>query len=173
MIRREDVYKIGVLGKPHGVKGEIQFRFNDDVFDQCDSDYLVLDMEGILVPFFMEEYRFRSDEVALMKFCDIETEERARELTGTEVYFPRAIAEENKDDLSWAQIIGFKLMDSKTGKIAGEIVSVDDSTINLLFEIKTETGGELLIPANENLIKGIDKEQQMIEVEIPDGLLDL
>ena len=108
-----------------------------------------------------------------MKVCDIENEERAREITGTEVYFPRGNAEENKDDLSWAQIIGFKLMDSKTAKIVGEIVSVDDSTINLLFEIKTETGGELLIPANENLIKGIDKEQQMIEVEIPDGLLDL
>lgn len=173
MIKREEVYKIGILGKPHGVKGEMQFRFTDDVFDQCDADYLVLDMEGILVPFFMEEYRFRSDEVALMKFCDIDTEERARELTGTEVYFPRAIAEESKDELSWAQIIGFKLMDSKTGKVVGEIVSVDDSTINLLFEIKTETGGERLIPANENLIKGIDKAQQTIEVEIPDGLLEL
>lgn len=173
MIKREEVYKIGVLGKPHGVKGEMLFRFTDDVFDQCDADYLVLDMEGILVPFFMEEYRFRSDEVALMKFCDIDTEERARELTGTEVYFPRAIAEESKDELSWAQIIGFKLMDSKTGKVVGEIVSVDDSTINLLFEIKTETGGEHLIPANENLIKGIDKAQRTIEVEIPDGLLEL
>ncbi|WP_314721138.1 ribosome maturation factor RimM [Prevotella nigrescens] len=173
MIKREEVYKIGVLGKPHGVKGEILFRFTDDVFDQCDADYLVLNMEGILVPFFMEEYRFRSDEVPLMKFCDIDTEERARELTGTEVYFPRAIAEESKDELSWAQIIGFKLLDSKTGKMVGEIVSVDDSTINLLFEIKTETGGERLIPANENLIKGIDKAQQTIEVEIPDGLLEL
>lgn len=173
MIKREEVYKIGVLGKPHGVKGEMQFRFTDDVFDQCDADYLVLDMEGILVPFFMEEYRFRSDEVALMKFCDIDTEERARELTGTEVYFPRAIAEESKDELSWAQIIGFKLLDSKTDKVVGEIVSVDDSTINLLFEIKTETGSERLIPANENLIKGIDKAQRTIEVEIPDGLLEL
>lgn len=173
MIKREEVYKIGVLGKPHGVKGEMQFRFTDDVFDQCDADYLVLDMEGILVPFFMEEYRFRSDEVALMKFCNIDTEERARELTSTEVYFPRTIAEESKDELSWAQIIGFKLLDSKTGKVVGEIVSVDDSTINLLFEIKTETGGECLIPANENLIKGIDKAQQTIEVEIPDGLLEL
>lgn len=173
MIKREEVYKIGVLGKPHGVKGEILFRFTDDVFDQCDADYLVLDMEGILVPFFMEEYRFRSDEVALMKFCDIDTEERARELTGTEVYFPRAIAEESKDELSWAQIIGFKLLNSKTGKVLGEIVSVDDSTINLLFEIKTETGSERLIPANENLIKGIDKAQRTIEVEIPDGLLEL
>ena len=89
------------------------------------------------------------------------------------MYFPRAIAEESKDELSWAQIIGFKLLNSKTGKVVGEIVSVDDSTINLLFEIKTETGGERLIPANENLIKGIDKAQRTIEVEIPDGLLEL
>ena len=169
MIRQEDVYKIGVLGKPHGVKGEIQFRFTDDVFDQCDSDYLILDMEGILVPFFMEEYRFRSDEVALMKFCDIDSEQRAREFTGIEVYFPRAIAEENKEDLSWAQIIGFTLLDSKTQKVVGEIMSVDETTINLLFDVKTQNGEEILIPANEELITNVDAEQRNIEVDIPNG----
>lgn len=173
MIRQEDVYKIGVLGKPHGVKGEIQFRFTDDVFDQCDSDYLILDMEGILVPFFMEEYRFRSDEVALMKFCDIDSEQRAREFTGIEVYFPRAIAEENKEDLSWAQIIGFTLLDSKTQKVVGEIISVDETTINLLFDVKTQNGEEILIPANEELITNVDAEQRNIEVDIPNGLLEL
>ena len=173
MIRQEDVYKIGVLGKPHGVKGEIQFRFTDDVFDQCDSDYLILDMEGILVPFFMEEYRFRSDEVALMKFCDIDSEQRAREFTGIEVYFPRAIEEENKEDLSWAQIIGFTLLDSKTQKVVGEIMSVDETTINLLFDVKTQNGEEILIPANEELITNVDAEQRNIEVDIPNGLLEL
>ena len=173
MIRQEDVYKIGVLGKPHGVKGEIQFRFTDDVFDQCDSDYLILDMEGILVPFFMEEHRFRSDEVALMKFCDIDSEQRAREFTGIEVYFPRAIAEENKEDLSWAQIIGFTLLDSKTQKVVGEIMSVDETTINLLFDVKTQNGEEILIPANEELITNVDAEQRNIEVDIPNGLLEL
>ena len=173
MIRQEDVYKIGVLGKPHGVKGEIQFRFTDDVFNQCDSDYLILDMEGILVPFFMEEYRFRSDEVALMKFCDIDSEQRAREFTGIEVYFPRAIAEENKEDLSWAQIIGFTLLDSKTQKVVGEIISVDETTINLLFDVKTQNGEEILIPANEELITNVDAEQRNIEVDIPNGLLEL
>ena len=45
--------------------GEIQLQFNDDVFDTADADYLVLEVEGILVPFFIEEYRFRSDEIAL------------------------------------------------------------------------------------------------------------
>ncbi len=173
MIKKEDVYKIGILGKPHGVRGEIQFRFSDDVFDRCDAEYLVLELEGILVPFFMEEYRFRSDEVALIKFCDIESDEKARELTGTEVYFPRALAEENTETLSWAQIIGFSLVDSGTGKCIGKIASVDETTINLLFEVTTEDGKDLLIPANEDLIRGVDAEKKTIEIEIPEGLLEL
>lgn len=36
---------------------------------------------------FIEEYRFRSDDVALVKFEGIETAERARMLTNVEVYF--------------------------------------------------------------------------------------
>ena len=71
MIKQEEVYRIGRLGKAHGVKGEVSFMFDDDIFDRVDADYLVLDIDGILVPFFIEEYRFRSDTVALMKFEDI------------------------------------------------------------------------------------------------------
>ena len=102
MIKREDVYKIGKLGKAHGVKGEISFLFDDDVFDRTDADYLILDMDGILVPFFIEEYRFKTDDNALMKFEGIDTQERARELTGCEVYFPREMAEDDDEQLSWA-----------------------------------------------------------------------
>ena len=53
MIRRDDVYKIGKLGKPHGVKGEITFAITDDVFDRVDADYLILDIDGILVLYFI------------------------------------------------------------------------------------------------------------------------
>ena len=65
MIKPEEVYRIGRLGKVHGVKGEVSLQFDDDVFDRVDADYLVLEIDGILVPFFIEEYRFRSDNVAL------------------------------------------------------------------------------------------------------------
>lgn len=87
MIKKEEVYKIGVINKPHGIKGEVSFTFNDDIFDRVECDYLVLLLDGILVPFFIEEYRFRSDDVALVKFEGIETAERARMLTNVEVYF--------------------------------------------------------------------------------------
>ena len=83
MIKKEDVYKIGRIGKPHGVHGEVQMQYSDDVYDVVDANYLLLNVDGILVPFFMEEYRFRSDEIVLMKFCDINTEAQARELTGS------------------------------------------------------------------------------------------
>ena len=81
MIRPEEVYKIGRIGKPHGVKGELKMQFSDDIFDRTDAEYLVLDIEGILVPFFIEEYRFQSDSTAIVKFCDVNSQEKASELT--------------------------------------------------------------------------------------------
>lgn len=169
MIKEEEVYKIGKLGKTHGVKGEISFLFDDDVFDRVDADYLVLMIDGILVPFFMEEYRFRSDTTAIVKFCDIDTQERARELTGCDVWFPRALADSDDDTITWAAIVGFDIIDANSGKPVGRIASVDDSTINILFCLEDER----LIPASEDLITGIDKANKTITINIPEGLLDL
>jgi 16S rRNA processing protein RimM len=169
MTMTEDLYKIGKIGKPHGVKGEVSFHFSDDVFDRTEAEYLMLCIDGLMVPFFMEEYRFRSDETALLKFCDIDTQERASELTGCEVFFPRDVAEDDDDNLSWAEIIGYSLIDSATSKNVGKIASVDDSTINILFELEDGT----LIPASIELITNVDKKHKEIEIELPDGILDL
>ena len=169
MIRQEDVYKIGRLGKAHGVKGEVSFQFDDDIFDRVDADYLVLDIDGILVPFFMEEYRFRSDSVCLVKFCNVDTQQRAQELTGCDVFFPRALAEEDDEMPSLSMLVGFKIVNSANGKTVGRIAAIDDSTANILFEM--EDG--MLIPANDDLIEVIDAEQQQIKMNIPQGLLDI
>lgn len=169
MIKEEEVYKIGKLGKTHGVKGEISFLFDDDVFDRVDADYLVLMIDGILVPFFMEEYRFRSDTTAIVKFEDINTQERARELTGCDIFFPRTLADSDNESLSWAAIVGFDIIDTESGNIIGRIASVDDTTINILFEL--EDGR--LIPASEDLITAIDQQARTIMMRLPAGLLDL
>ena len=169
MIKPEEVYKIGRLGKAHGVKGEVSFQLDDDIFDRVDADYLVLDIDGILVPFFMEEYRFRNDTVCLVKFCDIDTQQRAQELTGCDVYFPRALAEEADDDLSLASLVGFTIVSAPDGFPVGIIASIDDTTANILFEL--EDGR--LIPANDDLIVDIDTEHRQIRMNIPEGLLDI
>lgn len=169
MIKQEEVYRIGRLGKAHGVKGEVSFQFDDDIFDRVDADYLILDIDGILVPFFMEEYRFRNDTVCLVKFCDIDTQQRAKELTGCDVYFPRALAEEAEEQPSLSMLVGFNIFDTSNGKTIGRIATIDDSTANILFELEDGT----LIPANDELIEDIDTEQQIIKMNIPEGLLEI
>ena len=169
MIRAEEVYKIGRLGKAHGVKGEVSFQFDDDIFGRVDADYLVLDIDGILVPFFMEEYRFRSDTVCLVKFSGIDTQQRAQELTGCDVFFPRTLAEEGDEMPSLASLVGFKIVNDVNGETVGRIAAIDDSTVNILFELENGT----LIPASDELITDIDAEQRTIGMNIPAGLLDI
>ena len=169
MIKQEEVYKIGRLGKAHGVKGEVSLLFDDDIFDRVDCDYLILEVDGILVPFFIEEYRFRSDTVALMKFEDVDTQQRASELTGCDVYFPRSLAADDDVLPSLTLLVGFDLVEANGGRPVGRIADIDDTTANLLFEL--EDGR--LIPANDDLITDIDMKGRVISMTIPEGLLEL
>ena len=173
MIKKEDVYKIGQLGKPHGVKGEVRMLCTDDIFDRVESDSLILEIDGILVPFFMEEYRFRSDERVLVKFADIDTEAQARELTGCEVYFPREQADRHEGEATWAELVGYALVDARRDTLVGTITRVDDTTINILFEVETADGREVLVPASEELVEQVDKTRHRIHVRVPEGILEL
>ena len=173
MIKKEEVYKIGLFNKPHGIHGEVQFTFTDDIFDRVDCDYLICLLDGIFVPFFIEEYRFRSDSTALVKLEGIDTAERARMFTNVEVYFPVKHAEEAEDgELSWNFFVGFRMEDVRHGEL-GEVVEVDTTTVNTLFVVEQEEGEELLIPAQEEFIVEINQEKKLITVELPEGLLNL
>lgn len=169
MIKKEDVFKIGRLGKTHGVKGEVSFQFDDDIFDRVEAEYLVLDVDGILVPFFMESYRFRSSNLAYVIFRDVDTMERAAELTGCDVYFPRELAATEDEMPILEMLVGFELVDAANGQIVGRITDINDQTANVLFEL--DNG--MLIPASDELILNVDTEKEEIVMDIPDGLLSL
>ena len=168
-----DTYKIGRLGKTHGVKGDISFHFTDDVFDRVDADYVFIETEGLQVPFFFEDYRFRSEETALVKFDGIDDATRAAQLTGCDVYFPRELADTGAGELTWTEIVGYAIADSNTKQTIGEITAVDLSTINTLFEVRTPEGLSLLIPANDDLIDEIDRQERRITMRIPEGLMEI
>ena len=172
MIKREDVYKIGVFNKPHGIHGELSFTFTDDIFDRVEAEYLICLLDGIFVPFFLEEYRFRSDSTALVKLEGVDTAERARMFTNVEVYFPAKHAEDAKPgELTWDFFVGFRVEEVNHGAL-GEVTEVDTATINTLFVVDHQ-GEELLIPAQEEFILNIDQKHKVITMDLPKGLLAL
>lgn len=172
MIKQDEVYRIGIINKPHGVHGELLFTFDDDIFDQVDADYIVCLMDGILVPFFFESYRFRSDSTALIKLEGIDTEQQARRMTNVEVYFPKEHAEKLEDnELTWNYFVGFLIKDINKGEI-GKVTDVDDSTINTLFVVDHK-GTEVLIPAQEDFMVELNRKKKVITMHLPEGLLEL
>lgn len=172
MIKREEVYKIGLFNKPHGIHGELQFTFTDDIFDRVDGEYFICLLDGIFVPFYIEEYRFRSDTTALVKLEGVDTVERARIFTNVEVYYPveHAAGDETKG-LSWNFFVGFSVHTAQ-GDNLGEVVEIDDSTVNVLFVIEGE-GKEILIPARQEFVSDVDRMHKVITVNLPHGMLEL
>lgn len=173
MIRHEDVYRIGTISKAHALKGEVVFNFTDDIFDTTDSEYLIIEVDGILVPFFISEYRFRSDMSALVKFEDIDSVDQAQTIIGCDVFFEKSKAQAaDQEEMSLSYFVGFQMTDLQ-GQDLGTIVDFDDNTENWLFIIRKPDGQEALIPAHEQFICHIDHDAKTMTMDLPDGLLDL
>jgi 16S rRNA processing protein RimM len=171
MILKSELISIGKLYKPHGISGEITFAFTSEAFDRKESPYWVLEIDGILVPFFVESYRFKTNETALVKFEGIDSEKKAKELNNTEVYFPARLVDVEEEAESWNFYVGFNVYDEHAGYI-GEVIEVDDSTINVLFTLSLN-GKEILMPVAEEFFTEIDLENWEMHVNLPEGLLEL
>ncbi len=173
MIRTEEVFKIGYIAKYRGIAGEVELCFTDDAFDRGTADYLVLEIDGILVPFFWEEYRFKNNETAIVKFEDVDDETAARKLVGKRVYYPHVhVGEEPETLRSWKAFTGFRVADENAAPL-GTIVDVDDSSANILFTLEREDGSELLIPFHDDFLIDYDMKARTMTLRLPEGLLDL
>ena len=94
--------------------------------------------------------------------------------TNVDVYFPVKYAEPEVEDgnFTWNFFIGFEVDDEKYGTI-GTIVDVDTTTINTLLVIEGLEEEEILIPAQESFIVGVDTDERVLVVNLPEGLLDM
>ena len=168
MIRLEEISPIGIFGKTHGIKGEINLELNID-FDLENTPYIIVDIDGIFVPFFIEDYRYKSDTMALVLFEDINTEEQVRPFFGKKAYVKKdALGENENDEMSINYYVGFTMLTPQR-VVIGQIVEIDDSTANVLFVLDNDT----LVPVGAIEVLDLDTDNHTMIVEIPEGLLDI
>jgi len=173
MINKEELFKIGQFAKPHGIKGEIALLAACDFFDDIDDLYLVCEVDGIFVPFFIESYRYKTDNVTLVKLENIDSDKAVKIFINQDVYFPSEVIDASgfEGNITFDNFIGYKITDENRGCL-GEISNVDESTQNVLFSVDYN-GKELLIPAVEEFIININHEEKSLTTNIPDGLFEL
>ncbi|MBQ2289786.1 MAG: 16S rRNA processing protein RimM [Bacteroidaceae bacterium] len=169
MLRKEDFVYYGKFLKPHGTKGEIGLQSDGFTLDE-ECDFVACNIDGILVPFFFETIRPKSDDISIVKVERMESAEEVRFLTNRDAYIPRQWVEDS-EELTWSYFKGFKAIDNVLGEI-GEIVDVDDNTINTLFVVENGND-EILIPAQEEFIVNIDHDNKEIIFDLPEGLVSM
>jgi 16S rRNA processing protein RimM len=74
MIAREELVHIGKITKSHGLNGELEINVNSELFEECETPYIVAETDGIFIPFFIEEYRYKNENTYLFSFKGIENE---------------------------------------------------------------------------------------------------
>lgn len=168
----KDTIQAGRTQKPYGIRGEINILFSRPEYAEADTEHYFLMIDGIPVPFFIEEFTFTSDVAARVKFADVNDEKDASMYVNLDVFISRdALSDENSEEGdNWHKFAGYDVVDQQ-GEMLGTITDVDDSTLNVLFILKKDEV-ELLIPATEDFISAIDQEKKIIEMNLPEGLFD-
>lgn len=179
MIRPDELTSIGQAAKPHGIEGEFNILLHSDRdIELADLSCIVMEMDGIFVPFFICSMRQRGADSILVRLDDIDNEVRAKEFNGKTVYVLKRECHTADDDLDDADgyyatdFIGFKVCDSD-GEYLGTIDDVEDSTDNVLFIISRKDGSTLYIPVVDEFITAIDIDNKSLTMDLPTGLTAL
>lgn len=176
MITSDSLIEIGRFLKAHGIKGEIVFAPDYDL-DLKELRCLVVEVDGIFVPFFVEKVRTKGAENLLVKIEDLDDEKEVSLLVNKSVYAMKEDVdiEENSEEegLSAHALVGYTMVDENDEEI-GVIESIDDTTENWLFMVRDATGDNLYaIPVADEFITFMNPDTRTLGVTLPAGLLEL
>jgi len=170
---KDECFFLGKIVKKYSFKGELLIKLDTDepnLYENLDS--IFIDLRGNFIPFFIESSQLHKSELLRVKFEDVDTEADADALIKSKCYLPLSTLPELEDGkFYFHEIIGYQVEDKNFGNV-GIIKGVNDSTSQSLFEID-RNGIEILIPMNDEFIEKVDKENKIIFVDTPEGLIDL
>lgn len=172
-MRKQECFYLGKIVSKYSFKGEVLVKLDSDdpeLYESMESVFVSL--RDSLVPFFIEQSRLHKSSLLRIKFEDVDTEEDADRIMGSELYLPLEFLpplEGNK--FYFHEVIGFSVIDQKFGTV-GVITGINDTTNQALFIIDHK-GTEILIPINDEFLTKVDRENKTIEVNTPEGLIEL
>jgi 16S rRNA processing protein RimM len=172
-MRKEDCFYLGKIVRKHSFKGEVVIKLDTDepeLYQEMESVYV--DFGNNLVPFFIEKSSLHKGNQLRVRFEDVNSEADADAILKSDIYLPLTLLPKlSGDQFYFHEIIGFKVVDRNFG-VVGIIVKINETAAQPLFEIDRE-GTVILIPMVDEFIKKVDRENKKIEVQTPEGLIEL
>lgn len=172
-MNQKDCYILGHIAKSVGFKGQISaFIDATNPYEYSKLESVFVEINNALVPFFIDSISINDKGFAKIKFEGVDTEEEAKALVKKQLFLPLSILPKlDGNHFYYHEIEGFKVHDQKKG-IVGNVIRVLEVNNNPLIEIDAN-GKEVLIPLQDEFLIKVDREKETLEVNCPDGLIDL
>lgn len=169
----KDCFYLGKIVKKYSFKGELLAKLDTDepnIYENLDT--IFIDINGTLIPFFIEKSQLHKSDLLRLKFEDVSCEADADALLKSDLYLPLDLLPKLQGNkFYFHEVINFQLIDENFGPV-GNVKGVNDTTAQALFEVDRD-GIEILIPVNDDFIIKLDKINKTIIVNTPPGLIEL
>ncbi|WP_251546317.1 ribosome maturation factor RimM [Limosilactobacillus caecicola] len=164
-------YHVGRIVNTHGIRGEVRVVPITDFIDERfqPGAELVIEKKGERLPVTVASARPHKG-MMLVKFVgmdNINDVEKFRDCL-------LSVAEDQQEDLAegeyyYRQIIGLKVV-TTDGRELGEIKEIMSPGANDVWVVDRPGKQDLLLPVIKDVIKKVDLDQQMVTVELLEGL---
>lgn len=169
---KNEFFYLGTLTKPFGLKGDLCAFFDtDNPENYTNLTAVFLDLDGEKLPFNIERIQYRGNRQFVIKFQDIEANE-AKDYAQVDLYLPlNELPPLQGNRFYFHEVIGFKVIDANFGEvgICKEFLEVSNNPIMLVNHQETE----VLIPASQQFIERVDRENKVLYINAPEGLIDV
>jgi 16S rRNA processing protein RimM len=169
---QEEYFELGTIIKSHGVKGDVVIYIvaeNPQHFKKLKS--ILVETAGVRKEMTVTSIRFK-DNLATVHLEGIDDRNTSDQYLKSKVYLLMAeLPELDEKSFFFREITGFTIHDATLGNI-GVIDEVYELPQHPVFVVIYKEK-EALIPATPDFIKKIDRKNKIIEMELPDGLMEV
>ena len=171
---QEDLIVVAHIVKVRGLRGEVVADLLTDFPDRFEqlSALVAVTADGSRRSLQIEEQWFHGDRLVL-KFAGFDRIEEAKELVGCDLAVPADERVELPDDsfYDW-ELIGCRV-ETVSGQAVGEVREIMRPGGVELLSVVDADNRDRLVPMAADIVVEIDKDQKLIRIDPPDGLLEL
>lgn len=171
-MKKEDCYLLGKITRRHGLAGNVILKLDTDqpeLYKKLDS--IFVEINGLLVPFFLEKSSWSKLDALNIAFKN-SSEALVDQSLGKSVFLPlTSLPKLTGNQFYYHEIIGYEILDENDNH-CGIIRSVNDQTAQNYFVTNLD-GKEVVIPIIKDWIIEVNRDDQFIKMQLPEGLIDV
>jgi 16S rRNA processing protein RimM len=173
LMNQDEFFQIGKVIKSSGSTGELVFILdNEKLAGKKKLESVFIQINGNLIPFFIDTLRMKSGNMAMVKLFDVHTPEDMMPLLGCALFLPDSLKPVKRPGKGYDFYLeGFRVIDGVYGDI-GIVVKVLELPMQQLLEID-HGGKQILVPLVEEIVLGLDKKEKVLHIHAPEGLIEI